>query len=106
MKSSLGMRPVHHQKEHRVDGHLWITILAYHFIQGCLYQLRQKGLSYQWETIRSRMSNRLRVTMRAQTADGQTLYHRSTTKVEEGQRQIYQALDLTTQILKAKKTLA
>ena len=26
MKSSLGMRPVYHQKEHRVDGHLWITL--------------------------------------------------------------------------------
>jgi hypothetical protein len=33
MKSSLGLRPVYHQKEHRVDGHLWITILAYHLIQ-------------------------------------------------------------------------
>lgn len=32
MKSSLGLRPVYHQLEHRVDGHFWITILAYHLI--------------------------------------------------------------------------
>ena len=41
MKSSLGLRPVYHQKEHRVDGHLWITIMAYHLIQNCLYQLNK-----------------------------------------------------------------
>lgn len=43
MKSSLGLRPVYHQLEHRVDGHLWITVMAYHLIQQCLYQLKQKG---------------------------------------------------------------
>lgn len=105
MKSSLGMRPVHHQKEHRVDGHLWITILAYHLIQSCLYQLRQQGLSYLWETVRNWMSGRVRVTMRAKTADGKTIYHRSTTKAEENQRKIYQALRVQTQILKAKQTV-
>lgn len=47
MKSSLGLRPVYHQKEHRVDGHLWITILAYHLIQNCLYQLNKQGMSCQ-----------------------------------------------------------
>lgn len=106
MKSSLGMRPVYHQKEHRVDGHLWITILAYHLIQACLYQLRRQGISHLWQTVRNRLSTRMRVTIRAQTKEKQTFYHRSTTKAEEGQRQIYQALGLTTQILKSVKTLA
>jgi transposase len=50
MKSSLGLRPVYHQKEHRVDGHLWITILAYHLIQNCLYQLGTQGIRYHWKT--------------------------------------------------------
>jgi transposase len=46
MKSSLGMRPVYHQKGHRVDGHLWITILAYTLIQDVLHRLRAKGITY------------------------------------------------------------
>lgn len=103
MKSSLGMRPVYHQKEHRVDGHLWITILAYHLIRSCLYQLNQQGLVYHWETIRNKMSGRIRVTMKAKTQDGATIYHRSTTKAEWPQQEIYQALGMSTQILKAKK---
>ena len=105
MKSALGMRPIYHQKEHRVDGHLWITILAYHLIRSCLYQLNQQGIFYHWPTIRNRMSSRIRVTMRAQTQEGKTLYYRSTTKIEALQREIYQALSLKPQILKAKKTV-
>lgn len=105
MKSALGMRPVYHQKEHRVDGHLWITILAYHLIRSCLYQLNKQGIFYHWPTIRNRMSSRIRVTMRANTQEGKTLYHRSTTRIEAFQREIHQALGLKVQILKAKKSL-
>jgi transposase len=105
MKSALGLRPVYHQKEKRVDGHLWITILAYHMIRSCLYQLNKKGIFYHWPSIRNRMSNRIRVTMCAKTQEGKTLYHRSTTKSEAIQREIYQSLGLNSQILKAKKTL-
>ena len=32
MKSELGLRPVYHQKEYRSDGHLFITVLAYHIV--------------------------------------------------------------------------
>jgi transposase len=105
MKSSLGLRPVHHQKERRVDGHLWITIMAYHLIQNCLYQLSKKELSYQWKTIRTIMSSRVRVTMQAKTEEGKILYHRSSTKAEGEQLEIYRALGLTPQILQACKTI-
>lgn len=105
MKSSLGMRPVYHQKEARVDGHLWITVLAFYLIQNCLYQLKQQGLSLSWETIRERMSNRERITMKAQTKEGKTLYHRSTTKAELDQQKIYKALGLSSVILRSKKIM-
>lgn len=105
MKSSLGLRPVYHQKEHRVDGHLWITILAYHLIQNCLYQLQLQGVSNHWQTIRKIMTSRIRVTMQAKTEDGHTLCHRSTTRAELEQKKIYTALNITPQILKAKKAI-
>lgn len=105
MKSSLGLRPVYHQKEDRVDGHLWITVLAYHLIQHCLYQLQQKGLNHHWQTIRKTMISRVRVTMQANTKEGKTLCHRSTTRAEVDQKKIYTALNITSQILKARKTI-
>lgn len=105
MKSSLGLRPVYHQKEHRVDGHLWITILAYHLIQHCRYQLAQKRINYVWQTIRAIMITRVRVTMQAKTPEGKVLYHRSTTKAEGEQIDIYKALGLSSSILRSQKTI-
>ena len=105
MKSSLGLRPIYHHKEHRVDGHLWITILAYHLIQNCLYQLGKQGVVYQWKTIRKIMMRRIRVTTQAKTEEGKILYHRSSTKAEGEQVKIYRALGLSSQILKAQKTI-
>lgn len=105
MKSSLGLRPVHHQKEIRVDGHLWITILAYHLIQNCLYQLNKNGIDHHWPTIRKTLLGRVRVTAQAKTTDGKMLYHRSTTKAEGEQIAIYAALGLSSQILQAQKTI-
>lgn len=105
MKSSLGLRPVYHHKECRVDGHLFISVLAYHLIQNCMYQLKKQELNFQWKTILARMSTRMRVTMRANMENGSTLYHRSTTKSEENQSEIYKTLNLSSQILKAVKTV-
>jgi transposase len=105
MKSSLGLRPVYHRKEHRVDGHLWITVLAYHLIQQCTYQLTQQEINYQWQTVRSIMMPRVRVTMKAKTAEGKMLYHRSTTKAEGEQLEIYRALSLSSSILRSQKTI-
>lgn len=105
MKSSLGLRPIYHQKEQRVDGHLWITILAYHLIQNCLYQLQQQKIGYHWDTVRRILLGRVRVTMQAKTQDGKTLYLRSTTKAEGEQTKIYRVLGLSTSILRSKKTV-
>lgn len=103
MKSSLGLRPVYHQKEHRVDGHLWITIMAYHLIQQCLYQLKKQGINYHWKTIRKIMMGRVRVTVQAKTKEGKTFYHRSSTKAEGEQKEIYKALGLSSSILRSEK---
>ena len=39
LKSELGLRPIFHQKEHRADGHLFISVLAYQAVQ----VLHEKG---------------------------------------------------------------
>lgn len=105
MKSSLGLRPVHHQLERRVDGHLWITIMAYHLIHHCLYQLKQQGIRYEWRTVRKIIRSRVRVTTQAKMEDGKTLYLRSSTKAEGEQVDIYRALRLSSSILRTCKTV-
>ena len=84
---------------------IFISALAYHLIQNCMYQRKKQGICSEWKTILARMSTRVRVTMRVNTDEGKTLYHRSTTKAEGNQPQIYKALGLFGQILKATKTI-
>jgi transposase len=105
MKSSLGLRPVYHQLERRVDGHLWITVMAYHLIQQCLYQLKQQKIQYEWRTVRKIMRSRVRVTTQAKMEDGKTLYLRSSTKAEGEQPGLYRALGISPQILGTRKTV-
>ena len=105
MKSSLGMRPIYHRKERRIDGHLWITLLAYYLIKSCLHQLKQWGINSNWETVRNRLSTRMRVTLKAKTDKGSTMYYRSTTKAEPLQVEIYRALGISSQIMQAKEVI-
>lgn len=103
MKSALGMRPVYHQKEKRVDGHLWITILAYYLIQDIAYRLRKKGIVDQWAIIRTHMNSRVRVTAQFQTEGDKTLHIRSTTAAESYHKKIYDALGMPAKILSSTK---
>ena len=48
---------------------------------------------------------RVRVTMQAKTEEGKVLYHRSTTKAEGEQTDIYRALGLSSSILRTYKTV-
>ena len=103
MKSSVGMRPVYHQKEKRVDGHLWITILAYTLIQDILYRLRIKGITHSWDTIRIQLNSRICVSMRAKTETAGIIHLRTITEAEQFHLQIYEAMGLSSEILGSKK---
>jgi transposase len=103
MKSSVGMRPVYHQKVKGVDGHLWITILAYTLIQDILYRLRIKGITHSWDTIRIQLNSRVRVSMSAKTETTGIVHLRTTTEAEQFHLQIYEALGLSSEILGSEK---
>ena len=91
-KSELGLRPVYHQKEERVTGHLFITLLAYHLVHTLRYQLKQQGIHLSWDSIRNIMSTQQRMSITLPTDDHKTIHLRTTTKAEVRQKQIYNAL--------------
>lgn len=94
MKSELGIRPVHHQTEHRCDGHLFITVLAYHVLHMIRKRLQSQGITYSWSTIRNMLSTQYRVTTSMKRSDGKMLYVRKTSKPESCHVKIYDALGL------------
>ena len=52
LKTELGFRPVYHQKEKRVDAHLFISVLAYHLLHTIRYQLKEQKITMSWQSIR------------------------------------------------------
>jgi len=52
LKPELGLRPVYHHKEEQVDGHLFITVLAYRFVQIIRKHLQNHGIRERWSTLR------------------------------------------------------
>ena len=69
MKSFLGLRPNFHQKENRVDTHMFISVLAYHILHIIEYRLRQQGDCRSWATIRNILKTHERSTICYQTKD-------------------------------------
>ncbi|HDH53344.1 MAG TPA: hypothetical protein ENH24_02540 [Nitrospirae bacterium] len=94
MKSELGLRPVYHQKEVRCDGHIFITLLAYHLLHTIRYKLRQKGVLFCWTTIRKQLSTQVRITTTMKRKDGKVIRIRKSSKVEPSHQSIYDALNL------------
>jgi len=95
LKSELGLRPIFHKTQKRVDAHLFITTLAYTIIHSIRYKLKSNNINYSWSTIRDITSSQVRITTTANCQDGKVLYLRkSSLLVNEKQKEIYNTLKL------------
>jgi hypothetical protein len=92
LKSELGLRPIYHRTEARVDGHLFISVLAYQFVQLIRRRLHAHGISKRRSTLRDSLAGQCRVTATSRRADGRTLHVRKATRAEPAQLAIIQAL--------------
>jgi transposase len=95
LKTELGFRPVYHQKEERIDGHLFISILAYHLLHTIRYQLKDHGIHYSWDTLRKQLSRQYRITSTLQLKDGRSVNIRKTSLPTAEQMEIYKALGIS-----------
>ncbi len=105
MKSELGFRPIHHQKELRADGHIFITVLAYHLLHSIRFKLRRDAIHLSWATIRDRFSTQVRITTTMKTKDGKMIHIRKSSRAELFHKKIYDALKLPYQPGKMVKTI-
>jgi len=103
MKTDLGMRPVYHRKDRRQEGHLFITVLAYHLLASIQRELKKKGIAHRWGTIRNQLAKQLRVTASLTNDKGERIHIRQTTDPEPFQYEIYRALGLPPKPLRAKR---
>ena len=92
LKSECGLRPNYHQLEHRVDAHIFISILAYQLQRFILYQLEQHGDHRSWSTLRRVVQTHAYSTIIVPTNKGITYRIRKPGIPEECQRHIYKLL--------------
>jgi transposase len=95
LKTNLGLRPNHHRVEWRVDGHIFISILAYHLLRHILYTLRLTGDNRAWPTIRQVLETHCYTTIMIPTVSGQLYRLRKPGKPEECQQQIYDQFEIS-----------
>ena len=94
LKSELGLRPIFHQTDRRAEGHLLITVLAYQVVQVVRTCLRQKSITWCWDTIRNHLSPQRRATYTQALKQGGAVHVRVTSEPEFYQREIYEALEI------------
>lgn len=94
LKGELGLRPIFHSKEERADGHLFISVLAYQFVQTIRLRLKAHGIHESWAGLREVLSVQPRVTASFVQKDGRSLHVRKATRPEPDLVRLYEALGL------------
>ena len=105
LKTDLSMRPVHHQLAHRTEGHLFISVLAYHLLASIEKQLIQTGDTRRWSTIKAVLSTHHRHTVSLTDVEKQRHSIRLSGVAESSHKDIYDKLNIVDP-LKRKKTVA
>jgi len=106
LKSNLGLRPNRHHKEKRVDGHIFITILAYHLLHALEFTLRNKAIYSTWPTIKRLLSSHTYSTITLHTVDGPVINLRKAGIPESIHQQMYNKLGVNYSNLPVAKTIA
>jgi hypothetical protein len=103
MKADLGLRPVEHQLDKRIESHLFITVLSYHILAPILYRAgNSEVIPHGWESIKNILSTHMRLISSFMTEDGYRIDVRNSTTPTSKQMDIYKALGITPYPLKSK----
>jgi len=94
LKSTLGLRPNFHQLEKRVDGHIFISVLAYHLLRWIGYRLETSGDLREWRTLRRLLGTHVVATTRLPLEDGREISIRKPSQPDTEQERVYALLGI------------
>jgi len=93
LKTDLQIRPVFHKTDENTLAHLNLAVLAYQLVNTIRYQLKAKGIHYDWSHLVRIMDTQKAVTATLLDKQGRKLYIRKCTNPEPKAREIYDALN-------------
>ena len=94
LKGTLGLRPNFHQLEKRVDGHIFISVLAYHLLRWVGYRLETAGDLREWRTLRRLLGTHIVATTRLPLEDGREVSIRKPSQPDAEQERVYALLGI------------
>ncbi len=100
MKTPLAERPIFHQREHRVESHIFLCVLAFHLLTAIEKTLLDRGVNTSWATVRDTLKTHQICTIVLPTQSGQVLRIRKTATPDKDVAALYRLLALSDQVVK------
>lgn len=104
IKSPLAERPIFHQKQRRVEAHIFLCVLAYHLLISIEKTLLDQGVHTSWATVRETLKTHQVNTVVLPTSGGLMLRIRKASRPEPAHREIYQKLHINPEVIRPRKT--
>lgn len=104
LKTELGIRPIYHQLAECTEGHLFISVLAYHLLIMIENRLHEQGDARQWSTIKKILSTHTRNTVILRGEGDKAYRLRVSGQPECEHGEIYKKLGIK-DLLKTKQTI-
>jgi len=105
LKTDLGLRPNYHHLDERVDGHVFISILAYQLLQTIEYTLRQRNCALSWTSVKRIVTSHTYSSITIPTRSGKTIRLRKPGKPEAVHKNIYNKLNIDYENLPVSKMI-
>ena len=95
LKSDLGLRPIYHSKDERIDGHMFVSTLAYHGVQLMRTKFKKHKVHDNWGTLQKELLNWHRITTTFTEKTGDVLINAQDCRPNPKQRQLAEHLGLS-----------
>ncbi len=106
LKTEIKLQPNYHQKEFRVEGHVFIAILAYHLLHSIEYTLLNKQCHSCWATVKRLVTSHTYSTIILPTTRGAVIHLRKPGMPEAVQVELYEKLNVNFKELPVRTVLA
>lgn len=94
LKSELGTRPVHHQRDDRIESHLFVSVLAYSILKSVTYTLNKKGYNKSWTSIKSILLTHMRSSVFITDVQGHRHHMRQNAIPESEVKELFKLLNI------------
>lgn len=99
MKSPLSERPIFHQKEHRMEAHIFVCLLAFHLLVAIEKTLLDQNVHTSWATVREALKTHQVSTVVLPTPDGRCLRIRMGSTPDPEVKELYNRLRISEKVI-------